>query len=437
MLPPSIRRFAGSPGGRNLTWLLTEKFVRFALNVVVGFWVARYLGPSSFGRLNAAFSTIALGLAVAECGLDAVVRRELLADPERARAWLRTAWRLRLVAGSLCYVVVLGASPWLAPSAVEWWLLAVVSFQLFQPALGVGDIWLQANLQAGAAFRAQWLVLVLGAAARLTAVALQAPVVVFAAIFVAESLGASAVVTGRAYGRIPADTSTRPPPDWRRLLATALPLVVSGVAVVIYMRIDLVMLPRLAGDHEAGLFAAAVRISELGYFLPGALASSTLPAILAAREAGAARHADFLQRYFDLSMIAACAFALPVTVGAPWIIHLAYGGEFAGAAPVLALHVWATVFVFLGTARTQFLLNEQLTRFVLVATSIGAVLNVGLNLLFIPRYGAFGAAGATVVSQATAAWLTSFLHPAARGVGRHQAASLLLPAALWRIWRRR
>jgi Na+-driven multidrug efflux pump len=58
------------------------------------------------------------------------------------------------------------------------------------------------------------------------------------------------------------------------------------------------------------------------------------------------------------------------------------------------------MFVFLGVARSSYLINEGFTSFDLFATSTGAILNVVLNLFLIPEYGAHGAAVSTVISQA-------------------------------------
>jgi O-antigen/teichoic acid export membrane protein len=221
-----------------------------------------------------------------------------------------------------------------------------------------------------------------------------------------------------------------------RLARETWPLLLSGVAVSVYMRIDIVMLRNLVGAGAAGQYAAATRLSEIGYFLPVALSASLLPSLLRARAAGAPAYADSMQRYFDLSAALGYGLAIPLALGAPWLVRLAYGEAFAPAAAVLTVHAWAAVFVFIGVARGQFLVNEGLTRFNLVATATGALANVALNLLLIPRLGGTGAAIATVVSYAAAAWLASFAHPAVRATAWRQTRALLLPFRVGRYLRR-
>ncbi len=429
---PGIRQAAA-----NLGWLVADRAVRLIFTVFVGFWVARYLGPSRFGALNYVLAVVGFGMVLAEGGVDAVVRRELIRAPEKAPTLLAAVWRLRLSVGAMCYAFVTCWAAWGKESPTEAGLLAIVGLWLFQPALAVADLWLQANLRARTSVLAQWIALGVGAATRIALIVGRAPLWAFGAVAVGEAWLAAVVLTlwaRRAGVRLAGDQETGG--LVRKLARESWPLLLSGVAISVYMRIDIVMLRHLAGESAAGIYAAAVRISELGYFIPMALASSVLPALLQARARGGAAYGERLQRYFDLSAALAYALSLPLALVAPWLVRLAYGAAFAPAAAVLVVHIWAAIFVFLGVARGQFLVNEGLTRFYLVATSMGALLNVGLNFLLIPQAGGVGAAWATVISYAVSAWLSSYCHPAVRPLAARQTRALLLPFTGWRYLRR-
>ena len=435
-----LAALVAKPGFRaaafNLVWLGADRAMRLVFTVFVGFWVARYLGPSQFGALNYALAIVGFGLVLAECGVDAVVRRELIRAPETAPALLAAVWRLRLGVGAVCYAFVAGWAAWGKESPTEARLLAIVGLWLFQPAMAVADLWLQANLRARISVLAQLIALGVGAAVRVALIVGRAPLWAFGAVAVGEAWLAALVLTlwaRRAGVRVA--PGQKMGALVRHLAGESWPLLLSGIAISIYMRIDIVMLRHLAGESAAGMYAAAVRLSELGYFVPVALASSLLPALLQARARGEAVYGERLQRYFDLSAALAYAFSLPLALAAPWLVRLAYGAAFAPAAAVLVVHIWAAVFVFLGVARGQFLVNEGLTGFYLVATSAGALLNVGLNFVLIPRAGAVGAAWATVISYAVSAWVSSYWHPAVRPLAARQTRALLLPFTGWRYLR--
>jgi PST family polysaccharide transporter len=292
---------------------------------------------------------------------------------------------------------------------------------------------LQVHLHAKRATLVQLGALSVSSVVRMALVAVDASLAAFAWVIIAELVlcAAGYLLVARGLGlRFPVKALGGA--ATRRLLAESWPLMFANLAVIVYLRIDEVMLRHLAGPEAVGIYAAAVKISELWYFVPMALASSVLPALLRARDQDAGVYAARQQQYYDLSAGVAYALSVPTALAAPWIVRLAYGPAFADAGPILAVHIWASVFVFLGVARGQWLVNESLQKFYLAATVAGAAVNVLLNLILIPRWAGLGAAYATVVSYAMAAWLSSFFHPAIRATAAWQTRALLLPLTGWR-----
>ena len=416
---------------------MAEKAVRLVLNVGVGFWVARYLGPDRFGVFNYGLALVGLVSLLAELGLESVVRRELIRAPARAAELVATTSGLRLVGGMIAYAVVILAVRfgWIHPG--ERILLAVLGLTLFQPAFMVADLWFQARLCSQFSVWAQGLALVVGAGIRVALIATGASLTAFAWAVVIEAGIAGGILAGFARQE---GLALRPKafdfPLARRLLREAWPLLLSGFAVTLYLRIDVIMLRSLVGEAEVGIYAAATRFTEIWYFLPVAMASSVLPALLRARNQGAEAYAIRMQTWYDLNAGLGYVLAVLIALAAPWLVRAAYGAPFAAAGPVLVIHIWSSVFVFLGVARTQFLVNEGYTRFYFLSTAAGLALNVGLNFVLIPRHGAWGAALATLAANAVAAWLSSFCFAPVRPSAWMQTRALLIPVRWYRYVRR-
>jgi PST family polysaccharide transporter len=136
-------------------------------------------------------------------------------------------------------------------------------------------------------------------------------------------------------------------------------------------------------------------------------------------------------RFFRLNVFAALLICLPVSLCAPMIIRVLFGPAYAEAGPVLAVYAWTLLFIFVGVARGQHLLNERQTQFPLWYSLLGLVVNILCCWMLIPAYGPMGAAAASVASQVVAAFLSSFVHPKTRDVGREQWLAMLTP---WRFW---
>ena len=127
------------------------------------------------------------------------------------------------------------------------------------------------------------------------------------------------------------------------------------------------------------------------------------------------------------------AVALPMTFLSTPIVTLLFGENFSASGTVLAIHIWAAVFVFLGVASSKWFLAENRQMLSFQRTALGAVVNVILNFLLIPDFGPIGAAIATVVSYATAAFLFDVAQQETRQMFAMKVRSLNLVASLARI----
>jgi PST family polysaccharide transporter len=99
------------------------------------------------------------------------------------------------------------------------------------------------------------------------------------------------------------------------------------------------------------------------------------------------------------------------------LIVLVFGKDYAAAGIILSIHIWSSVFVFLGYVKEVWIATEELTGYALFASISGAVMNIVLNLWLIPKYQGLGAAIATVISYAFADYVMCFIYPPARKFG--------------------
>lgn len=415
----------------NLGWLFAGRGVRLIFSFLVGAWVARYLGPAAYGELSYVLALIGIISILPALGLESIVRKDLVQTPEAAERLLSSTAKTRMIIAATVYAGLLVYTFWGERNADEQKLLLILGPTLFQPVLMTPDLWFQAKMLSKFTTWAQGGALVVAAALRIGLILMHASLWAFAAAIVFEM-----AVTGGLL----AVFARRQAVHWLRarldislvksLLRESWPLIASSVAILIYTRIDQVMLRSMADEAAVGVYSAAVRVSEMVYFVPVALVSGLLPLWVQARERGAKEFRRTTQAIYDIQAALAYALAIPLAFAASWVIRLLYGAAFHGSAVVLALHVWAVLFVFLGVTRSQHFVLERLNQYTLWTTIAGAVCNVVLNWLWIPHYGALGAAAATVVSQAVATWLSSFCLTAARPAAWMQFKALLIPF-LW------
>lgn len=207
-------------------------------------------------------------------------------------------------------------------------------------------------------------------------------------------------------------------------LAESWPLLLSGLSIMIYMRIDQIMLGHMSGSADVGLYAAAVRISEVWYFVPVFFAQSAFPAIVRSKEEDPLLYGKRLQNMFSFTCVISYFMILPLTLFSKLIIVALFGTAYAASGSIVAVLVWAGLFVSLGVVQSSWLVNEGLTRLALYRTLFGAIANVILNLILIPVLGIMGAAIATVASYAMAAMFSNLFSEVTRPVFRMQLKGL-------------
>jgi polysaccharide transporter, PST family len=397
-LPPGLRRILGNTG-----WLLADRVVRMALGLVVGVWIARYLGPSQFGELSFALSFVALFGTLTTLGLDGVVVRNIIGASDEALQILGTAFALRLCGSVLATILAIACIRLLQPNEVTaFWLVGLLSIGFLFQAFDTIDSYFQSQVQSRLTVWAKSSAFMTVAGIRLLLIHARAPLWAFAVAQVTElALGALAMTI--AYRSAGGRLSAWQVQKWRavQLLKQCWPVMLSGMAIMIYMRIDMVMLKVMQGAHAVGIYATATRISEIWYFVPMAIVSSVSPAII--REKANPRvYYGRIAKLFSLMALTGCIAGAAIALGAKSIIHVLYSDAFSAAAPVLAVHVWASIFVFLGVAQDPWNVCENLLKLGFYRTLAGAVINILLNVILIPRYSVMGAAIATVVSYAIA-----------------------------------
>lgn len=410
--------------GGNAAWLVGERLVRIVVGLLVTVWVARHLGPSLYGELSFAIACATLLGALAGLGLDQIAVRDIARDPSRSGEVLGTAIALRL-AGSVTFAV-LGVSAVVLLNGDDGRIvvaaLAIVSI-VFQAA-DVVDYWFQSQLQSRLTVIAKLVAMLCSATLKVVLIVTRAPLEAFALVVTLEALF-FAVAMAASYRQ----HRTGMPWRWdgalaRRMLVDGLPIMVSSAAIMVYMRVDQVMLRELAGPEQLGLFSAVLPFSEGWYVIATSICTSLLPSFSRLQAEDEARFRIQLGRILRILTAVALAIALVVSLSSGLLVPLLLGERYVAASPVLAIHVWAVVFVFLGVAENLWLVtgNRRMVR--MGKTFAGAIVNVALNWWLIPRMGAQGAAIATVVSFAVAAYLSNLI--LAPEVFRMQTRALLL-----------
>jgi polysaccharide transporter, PST family len=411
----------------NTGWLFGDRVLRMGASLVVGVWVARYLGKEQYGIFNYVLAFVSLFSPIFTLGLDDVVVRHLVRKSSNPDEILGTTFWLKLLGGVASVFLAVGFMYFSGDTErLKISLAVILAMAGVFRASDTIELWFQAQVQSKYTVIAKNVAFLLNTIIKIALILVKAPLMAFAwvtlAEFVMSAIGLGIVYQGRGLSLW----------SWKwnfsaakTLLNESLPLIFSGFAILIFMKIDLVMLGQMMGNKEVGIYSAAVRISEVWYFIPTTIIASVAPSIYAAKDESESLYYKRIGQLLRLLTFIAIAISLPMTFLSGNIITLMFGNEFAEAGAILAVHIWTSVFVFMGVATSPWFIAEGLNNVSLGKTMLGAILNIILNFWLIPIYSGMGAAIATIISQAVAAFFSNAIDKRTQKLFKIQMQSIL------------
>ncbi len=401
---PSFRKYLA-----NTSWLFSEKVFRIAIGFIITIYVIRYLGPSQFGLLSYVTSFVLLFSAIAALGLDNIVVRDMVNESESRDELLGTSFFLRIAGSATAFILIVITAFFISENSYNFLLILIIAISTIFQTFNVIDLYFQSKVLSRFSVYVKIASLVIISILKLLLVIFNYPLIYFAIVITMETIIVAAGYT--LVYRLNKLSMFK----WHfnkiraiQLLRDSWPLILSGLVITIYMKIDQIMIKKMLNDSEVGFYAAAVKISEAWYFIPLAISSSIFPAIINAKKISEELYLSRLQKLYDLLAWIAIGISIPVTLFSTEIISILLGNNYAPAAPVMTIYIWAGIAVFLGVASSQFLINENLTKIAFLRSLLGMIANVILNLILIPKIGIIGSAIASLISYTIATFAIGF-----------------------------
>jgi O-antigen/teichoic acid export membrane protein len=373
----------------------TSEILARAIGFFITTYLARTLGPESFGVVAFAIAFTGFMRMVINAGLAGLGAREVARRPHVASDIAASVTVIRLAFACALIAIISGVAVLLDKPASDKAVIILFSLVGVPVALHTGWVYrgLERNRPASLATVTEQIVclvltwLVVGGPGDIQRV----PLVQLVGAFVAATMLAVPLFRGRAIVL-----------NLREGFA-----ILRGVGYFTSIRLmrvvvgsfDVLLLGFVAGARDVGLYSAAYRLCYLLNAISTAIEMSYMPVATRAEARGSA-HATAVG---DRSLELVSAIAMPLVVGgvvlASPLMLMAFGPEYAGGVPALRLLLVSAGLVFLCAPTQNLLLSYDRLRTGLVIAAVAAGSNVVLNLLLTPRYGIAAAATITVFSE--------------------------------------
>ncbi len=396
---PTLPRSGVLLYSRNLLWSLFFKISSLIISLGTMSIMTRLLGPESFGIINYVISFGTIIAVFVGLGIDNLVYKKLTEDPEHRDEILSTAIVLKIVAGSIAFLALSAASFFSGETSLIKLLIVLFGITYLTQPLSLLYFDFLKERDTKTVGLIQISTLFIASSLKISALYYTESIALFILIQSLETLisGLLSLYVLKRLGR-----PLRLIPSKKRALtfiSFLAPLTLFSVFSEIYSKIDMVMLKNLQNVTAVGLYAGAVRLTEVWYFVSFIISTTFFPALANAFNQGNSK--EYLKRIGGLGLgLIGTGLLIGVAtllLSKPLVLTL-YGEQFHGSIPLLNMYIFSLVgTLILGVLYQDLLLRNRIWEIVVIA-AIPALVNILLNLYLIPNHGGIGAALATVIS---------------------------------------
>lgn len=396
----------------NIFWALTGKIVNMAGTLFVGILVARYLGPAQYGLMNYVISYTTLFTVISNFGLDNIEIRELSRTPENKNYILGTCFCLRLIFATVALLLII-LSLWIFKAdRFTSIMILVYSLSLYSGSFNIIRNYFTSIIKNEYVVKSEISRTILGSGIKISLLLMKAPLEWF---IIATMFDTILVASGYclSYKKIVGKIS-----EWSFNKAIipfyvkeSFPLVLSGAAVIIYQRIDQVMIGNMIDNKSVGYFATAGKFVDLILFLPMVLTQTITPLLVKLKEQNLNKYYVKRQQFINIIVWISIIISAIFSLSSYWLIKFTYGNDYLMAVPVLQIMSFKTVGMALSSSAGQIIIMERLQKWAFLRNIMGCIICVLLNMLLIPQYGIIGSAWVTIITVAFSGCLANIFIP--------------------------
>lgn len=393
---------------KNAGWLIFGKVAQMIISMFVGLLTARYLGPSNFGLINYATAYTAFFMAICTLGINSVLVKEFIDNPEEEGSIIGSSLVLRAISSFLSAgIIVCIVSIIEADELTTIIVTALCSLSLLFNIFETFNYWFQSKLKSKVTTIATLIAYVITSAYKVVLLILGKSVEWFAFASALDyiCLGVILIICYKIYGgnklRFSKFVSTR-------ILKKSVHFILPGMMVSIYGYADKFMLKHMLSEAEVGFYATATTICTMWCFVLTAIIDSVYPSIMEAYKVDKIlyekRNRQLYAIVFYVSLVVSALFC----IFGELIVWILYGEAYSNSVGPLRVITWYTAFSYLGVARNAWIVCEDKQKYLKYIYISSALLNVGLNFVFIPFFGATGAAVASLITQVVTTLVVPF-----------------------------
>ena len=378
----------------NFSWLVFDKFARASLNFLLFIFLARYLGPQEFGILNYLLALVFLFTSLSSLGINPVLTNILIKNKRKTNnSIISNSYILRFFSSLFGYLIFILFIIYLHGKNVYLSYSIIIGLSIIIKSYEVLFSYFESKSLSKYIVISQTISLVIVFSLIVSFLYLEFDIKYIYYCFLVDSLITLFLINIFFFKK---ERNFLFNLDFRKIykiIYKSFPVLLSIVSIVIYMRIDQVMINLLLSEKDVGIYSVSVRIVEMFHFIPKIIMVSYLPILLISKN-----------YTFELIKINSLLFKLSILVIffifalSKYITSILFGEIYMESVLTTILLSISLIFVFFGVANEHWYISKNLQKYYALNVFIGAITNIILNYFLIPSFGISGAAYSTILT---------------------------------------
>lgn len=411
---------------KNAGWIVGGRLANKILAFVVGVFTARYLGPDNFGLINYAAAYTAFFASLCNLGINSIIIKDFSDNPDEEGEALGTTLVLRAISSFLSALMIVGIVSIVDKNEPLTILVAALSsigllFQIFD----AFNQWFQYRLKSKY-YAVATVIAYIAVSVYKIILLITGKSVAWFALATSVDYIVIAILLLLAYKKNNGPKLSFSMRKAKQLLAASSGFIVSGLMISIYAYTDKFMLKQMLDEAAAGYYSLAFSLSTFWEFILVAVMDSMYPSIIDSYNVDRERFDRKNRQLYAMVIYISLTASILICIFGRLIVQILYGAEYLPTVQPLRIVVWYTTFSYLGAARNAWVVSENKQKYLKYLYAAAAIINVVLNLVLIPLWGASGAALASLVTQISTTVILPAFIPALRPNARLMVEALML-----------
>ena len=396
----------------NILWLLFDNVARRLIMLIVIAYTSRYLGVETFGIVNYATALMLFFTSFANLGIKSILVKEIVKGDIKEGTLLGTSFVSMLSASFASSLLMVFFVLVQKETVATQYVFLMLGITLIIQSTDILAYYFESKVLSKYIVFSSNFSLIISSILRLCCVYFKLDIYIYASIFVVEAILRALALLFYYYKNNKGFIK-----EWsfeimlaKLLVKQSLPLMLSAIAVSIYMRIDQVMIREMIGMKSVGIYSAVTQVTGIFYFIPMSVCSSFFPKLILFRGIDKSKFKEELYKLLQKLVLLSYILIFLVLIFSKQIILTLYGMEFLEANSILKYSIGCQLFVSIGVLQSYYLISINKSNVLLSITIWGIIINVILNYAFISIWGLEGSAVAMVITQFFTGYCVGFFY---------------------------